>query len=95
MSATLSAQDLRLLIERVFQPAADDKGLAIIVDLPDERLADNENWSGRRAGKWDLAMTRCSSPMGMTRHLEKCRQAKNMVGRPGLGSGRGVPLQLR
>lgn len=49
MSETLSAQDLRLLIERVFQPGEDDKGLAIIVDLPDDRLADNDNWAQRRA----------------------------------------------
>jgi len=54
MSEILSAQDLRLLIERVFQPGANDKGLAIIVDLPDERLADNDDWSGRRtmAARW-------------------------------------------
>lgn len=49
MSESLNAQDLRLLIQRVFQPTAHDKGLAIIVDLPDARLADNPDWARRRA----------------------------------------------
>ena len=54
MSESLSAQDLRLLVERVFQPTEADTGLAIIVDLPDERLADNPDWAGRRqmAADW-------------------------------------------
>jgi len=54
MSETLSAQDLRLLIQRVFQPGDQDKGLAIIVDLPDARLADNPDWAQRRemAANW-------------------------------------------
>jgi hypothetical protein len=54
MSETLSAADLRLLVERVFQPTAADTGLAIIVDLPDARLADNPDWARRRrmAAAW-------------------------------------------
>ena len=49
MNQTLTSKDLRLLVQRVFQPTEADRGLAIIVDLPDERLADNEDWAGRRA----------------------------------------------
>lgn len=49
MSQTLTSEDLRLLVQRVFQPTAKDRGLAIIVDLPDARLEDNENWTNRRA----------------------------------------------
>lgn len=49
MNQTLTSEDLRLLVQRVFQPTADDKGLAIIVDLPDQRLADNDDWTNRRA----------------------------------------------
>jgi hypothetical protein len=54
MSEILTARDLRLLIERVFQPTAQDQGLAIIVDLPDARLADNPDWAQRRqmAADW-------------------------------------------
>lgn len=49
MNETLNSQDLRLLVERVFQISAHDRGLAIIVDLPDEKLADNPDWAHRRA----------------------------------------------
>lgn len=54
MSESLTAQDLRLLIQRVFQPTEADTGLAIIVDLPDDRLADNPDWAQRRqmAADW-------------------------------------------
>ena len=48
MAEFLSAQDLALLVKRVFQPSEADSGLAIIVDLPDERLADNPEWAERR-----------------------------------------------
>jgi aminopeptidase len=49
MSETLNSQDLRLLVQRVFQLSENDRGLAIIVDLPDEKLADNPHWAQRRA----------------------------------------------
>ena len=48
MNTNLTAEELRLLIQRVFQPTSQDRGLAIIVDLPDERLADNPEWAQRR-----------------------------------------------
>ena len=35
---TLTGQDLRMLVQRVFRPDATDNGLLIMVDLPDERL---------------------------------------------------------
>lgn len=58
MNTTLTAEELRLLVERVFEPGESDRGLAIIVDLPDERLADNENWAQRRkiAAGWFQAL---------------------------------------
>ncbi len=49
MAETLNTVDLVNLVERVFRPSAQDKGLAILVDLPDERLADNPDWAARRA----------------------------------------------
>ena len=49
MTDTLTGLDLRLLIQRVFRPGPPDRGLLIMVDLPDERLADNEHWRTRRA----------------------------------------------
>ncbi len=69
MSEILSAQELRLLIERVFAPTAADTGLAIIVDLPDERLADNSEWSERRtlAAGWYRALLGEKEALGLER----------------------------
>ena len=67
MSEILNAQDLRLLVERVFQPNDADKGLAIIVDLPDSRLADNPAWSERRsmAAGWYRALLGEQKALGL------------------------------
>lgn len=46
---SLSADELVRLIERVFQPTADDRGLAILVDLPDDAKPDDDDWRARRA----------------------------------------------
>ncbi len=69
MSEILSAQDLRLLIQRVFQPTAQDKGLAIIVDLPDARLDDNPDWAERRqmAANWYLELLGEKEALGLER----------------------------
>lgn len=49
MNAALSTDDLVRLVRRVFVPTAADRGLAVLVDLPDARLADNPEWAARRA----------------------------------------------
>ncbi len=69
MSETLTAQDLRLLVERVFQPTAQDQGLAIIVDLPDDRLADNPDWAHRRemAANWYRELLTEQEALGLKR----------------------------
>jgi len=69
MSETLNAQDLRLLIQRVFQPSAQDKGLALIVDLPDARLADNPDWAQRRemAAAWYRELLGEKQALGLER----------------------------
>lgn len=46
--ARLEADELIALVERVFAPGDDDTALAIIVDLPDDALADNPDWRVRR-----------------------------------------------
>ncbi|MDR1463359.1 MAG: hypothetical protein LBI68_09545 [Azoarcus sp.] len=48
MSKRLRSEELAALVERVFQPAADEKRLAILVDLPDARVVDNADWRRRR-----------------------------------------------
>jgi aminopeptidase len=69
MNTTLSSQELKLLIQRVFQPTEQDRGLAIIVDLPDGRLADNEDWAERRrlAAGWYLALQEKIAELGLPR----------------------------
>lgn len=69
MNQNLSSEDLRLLIQRVFQPTAADTGLAILVDLPDARLADNDRWAGRRAmaAGWYLALQAEKEALGLER----------------------------
>ena len=67
MDTNLTPQELRLLVQRVFQPTAQDRGLAIIVDLPDERLADNEDWAHRRrlAAGWYRALLAEREDLGL------------------------------
>ena len=50
----LSAHDLKNLILSVFSPRTEDKTLIIIVDVPDERIADQSSWKQRRimAAEW-------------------------------------------
>ena len=50
----LKADELVAMIERVFEPEAGDERVAILVDLPDEALPDNEAWALRRtiAADW-------------------------------------------
>ena len=69
MSETLNAQDLRLLIQRVFLPTDQDTGLAIIVDLPDARLADNPDWAQRRkmAAAWYRELLGEKQALGLER----------------------------
>lgn len=66
---TLLAEELRLLVQRVFQPTAADRGLAIIVDLPDGRLADNPDWARRRqlAAGWYTALQGEMARLGLPR----------------------------
>ncbi|MDH3816945.1 MAG: hypothetical protein OEV48_20860 [Acidobacteriota bacterium] len=45
----LTAEELTNLVKRVFEPRAEDKALAVIVDLPDDVVPDTERWRERRA----------------------------------------------
>ena len=44
----LTSDELVRLITRVFEPGPEERGLAILVDLPDDRLPDDEDWRTRR-----------------------------------------------
>ena len=67
MSSHLNASELRLLVERVFRPTPADRGLAIIVDVPDARMADNQDWAERRhmARDWYLALRGEAAALGL------------------------------
>ncbi len=69
MTQILTSEDLRLLVQRVFQPTDKDQGLAIIVDLPDSRLADNDHWTERRtmAVGWFKALQSQQEALGLQR----------------------------
>ncbi len=49
MAEVLSPRDLTSLIRRVFRPGSTDRGLALIADVPDDKLPDNTDWRQRRA----------------------------------------------
>ena len=67
MSASLSPAELILLVQRVFKPTARDRGLAIIVDLPDHRVPDNPDWATRRrlAAEWWGALRAGKGELGL------------------------------
>ena len=69
MPETMSATDLARLVRRVFQPTSADTGLAVIVDLPDVRLPDNDDWHTRRtmAAAWAAELESVASDLGLQR----------------------------
>jgi hypothetical protein len=69
MPAALTAAELVQLVRRVFQPTPADTGLAILVDLPDERLADNPDWRARRtlAVDWAAKLRDSLAELGLPR----------------------------
>ncbi len=68
MSEFLTPAELTLLIKRVFQPTHRDRGIAIIVDVPDRRLPDNPDWSGRRrlAADWRRSLAAAGTDLGLS-----------------------------
>jgi hypothetical protein len=69
MSQDLSPQDLKQLVSSAFPKRDEDKGLAIIVDVPDDRVPDNEKWKTRRkmASAWGASLQSVLGDLGMDR----------------------------
>jgi hypothetical protein len=69
MSDTLTGEDLRKLVQRVFRPGPDDEGLLIMADLPDERVPDHPAWRTRRAlaADWARRLTGERESLGLAR----------------------------
>jgi len=62
MTERLTADELVALVRRVFDPGPNDRGLAILVDLPDGSVPDSPAWRERRemAAEWyGLLEPRC------------------------------------
>jgi len=69
----LTAEELTALVQRVFEPRAADRALAIIVDLPDDTVGDNPRWKERRAlaAGWahELAASRADHGLDVSLYL--------------------------
>ena len=67
MSDKLSAEELVALVKRVFKPQDLDRRLAIIVDLPDGEIPDNDDWRDRRemAADWAAALAPRAADIGL------------------------------
>lgn len=67
MSEHLSGEELVALVKRVFLPQANEKALAILVDLPDAQVPDNEDWAARRviAAQWVKELAAHQAELGM------------------------------
>ncbi|MCP4678108.1 MAG: hypothetical protein GY854_21860 [Deltaproteobacteria bacterium] len=69
MAEKLNADELVALVQRVFTPGEGDRGLAIIVDMPDVEAADVAAWKERRdmAADWAGLLSERKSEIGMER----------------------------
>jgi leucyl aminopeptidase (aminopeptidase T) len=78
MLSEISPAELSELVTRVFAPTSIDRALAILVDLPDEMLPDNEAWRVRRrmAAAWALALDEVRDKHGLDVSLVLYRNAR-------------------
>lgn len=67
MKENLTAQELEKLVQSVFDPRASDRALAVLVDFPDEALADDELWRERRelAFQWTSSLRASKEKLGL------------------------------
>lgn len=77
MMKNLTGSELVALVKRVFEPGDDDKKLAILVDLPDEKAPDTEAWRFRRetAAKWADMLEERQGELGLDTSLVYYRNA--------------------
>ena len=77
MSENLSTDELEAMIQRVFQPQPEDRAIAIMLDLPDEKVADNPDWAARRqmAAGWAAALAGSAPRLGLPVALVLYRNA--------------------
>jgi len=71
MNAQLSPEELVALVGRVFRPGPQDTGLAVLADLPDATVPDDDAWRARRvtAQAWTEALAAREAELGFPTHL--------------------------
>jgi hypothetical protein len=67
MTEKLSAEELKALVLQVFEPTNEDRGIAILVDLPDARKPDHDAWRDRRemAREWAEVLAEARHEIGV------------------------------
>lgn len=82
MHERLTGEELVALVQRVFRPQPDEKALAVLVDLPDEAVADNPDWHARReiAREWVEELAAHRDELGMDAHLVVYRNVRTNNG---------------
>ncbi|WP_306602238.1 hypothetical protein [Geothrix sp. 21YS21S-2] len=71
MTQGMTTDELVALVRRVFAPGPGDRGLAVLVDLPDGQVPDQPEWRERRAlaAAWVEALAARSGDLGFPVHL--------------------------
>ncbi len=71
MCNDLTAAQLLDLVQRVFAPTKNDKALAILMDLPDDVVRDNQAWAERRkmAADWTEKLVSQQDTLGLDVNL--------------------------
>ncbi len=82
MTDRLSGGELVALIQRVFRPAPHDRGLAILVDLPDGEVPDTAAWRLRRgiAADWVHELSARAADLGFPTNLVAYRNVRTNNG---------------
>lgn len=82
MTERLSGDELFSLIRRVFRPAPHERGLAILVDLPDKEVPDTPSWRQRReiAADWAAELAARQASTGLETHLVLYRNVRTNNG---------------
>lgn len=82
MTERLSGEELTALIRRVFRPAPHERGLAILVDLPDSEVPDTPAWRQRReiAASWAEELAARQAKTGLDARLVLYRNVRTNNG---------------
>ena len=93
MSDSLSRDELVQLVRRVFRPRDDDRRLAVLIDLPDDRVPDHPHWKARRemSTRWCELLTEARTELGLdevalVRYCNAGRNNADLPDRASLGA---------